>query len=330
MGALSVIDTNSTATPCQAIALAVDWGTSSFRMMAVSASSEILASFQSESGASTLAKEQFAPYLHTVIKAQFGSVAALPLILSGMVGSGIGWVEVPYLACPATPDALARALHTIDSDGLQATIVPGLRCQNSAGGPDFMRGEETQVVGWLASTEAANHRRATLCLPGTHSKWVCIEDGQIRHFSTALTGELFSCLRAHSILIKGKQRTDDTAFCRGVNDSRRGLSSQLFATRALVLAGDLPPASAQSYLSGLLIGAELREKGAEHTSTDPIHVIGSSSLCALYQRALGILGTSCQTHDGARLAAVGLAALATHTTNSTLQADTAALARISP
>src|SRR5262249_35103718 len=123
-----------------------------------------------------------------------------PLILmSGMAGSRQGWAELPYAECPADAASLAAGMRRMEwpEGGSAVWIVPGLACRDAAGGPDVMRGGETQIVGAVAGLPKSG---ATLCLPGTHSKWVRVEEGRIRSFATAMTGELFAVLRRHSIL----------------------------------------------------------------------------------------------------------------------------------
>ncbi len=75
-------------------------------------------------------------------------------------------------------------------------IIPGLRCAGLTGAPDVMRGEETQVLGWLAQHPDRQQGRHLVCHPGTHAKWVVVEDGRIVRFVTAMTGEMFAVLSA--------------------------------------------------------------------------------------------------------------------------------------
>ncbi|GMG86152.1 2-dehydro-3-deoxygalactonokinase [Biformimicrobium ophioploci] len=276
-------------------------------MLALSASGEVIASFTSDAGASTLAATDFADYLQQILDREFADCASLPIVMCGMIGSSIGWREVPYMECPLGPAELASDMATLMHNGRPMRVVPGLRCVNPRGEPGFLRGEETQIAGWLQKADGYAGNEATLCLPGTHTKWARIHEGRIEGFSTAVTGEMFSCLINQSILVQGPQVADQEAFTRGVHSSEQGVAMQLFSTRALVLAGELAPENSQSYLSGLLIGAEIRE--ARRIVGEPVHVIASSTLCALYQSALRTLDIPCECHDGAELAAAGFAYL---------------------
>ena len=213
-----------------------------------------------------------------------------PRLACGMLGSRQGWLEVPYLGLPADTARLAGALGTLHAnDGLDVHIVPGLR---NPLGPDVMRGEETQLLGALALRPALA-ARSNWILPGTHSKWVRVRDGVVTDFCTAMTGELFALLREHSILCSdaGEILADPDAFARGIIAARdsgsAGAMSRLFSARSLMLEGALAPASVPEYLSGLLIGEELRAGLASKRfrSDAPFQLIGDAALCVRYRVA---------------------------------------------
>lgn len=217
---------------------------------------------------------------------------ALPVLACGMVGSRNGWLEAPYLDTPTSIDRLARQLTRLDApNGYVVHLVPGLRDPQR---PDVMRGEETQIVGVLARQPDATH----LLLPGTHSKWVRLHGGEVAGFATVMTGELYGLLRQHSIL--GAQlpqaRDDDAAFLRGVSAARdsgaAGVLSRLFSARVLMLDGVLAPSSVPDYLSGLLIGEELRMALAAGWADahDVLWMVGEDALCQRYLRAADVFG----------------------------------------
>lgn len=161
-------------------------------------------------------------------------------------------------------------------------FVPGVSTGGQAGVPDVMRGEETQLVGLIAALGDGAH---VACLPGTHSKWARIGNGQLTGFATVMTGELYAVLCQHSIL--GKLMEDDhaaldtDAFVQGIDRSAApgGLSHHLFGTRTLGLFERLSSAALPSYLSGLLIGHELREHRGDHAT---VHLVGSPGLAQRY------------------------------------------------
>jgi 2-dehydro-3-deoxygalactonokinase len=222
--------------------------------------------------------------------------------MAGMVGSKLGWREAPYVETPASFPALAQNLVALPAlDGHPVRIVPGLVCRAS-GAPDVMRGEETQLFGlWLKG------RADRLCvLPGTHSKWAQISgDGAVAGFRTYMTGELFAQLSSAGTIAQLMKRDAPhhiAAFRRGVaaidRQSAGGLLNRLFSARALGLFGELPPEAIGSYLSGLLIGAELRDAMAGSRPEQPIAVIGTQRMNALYLEALALLGAPAEAIEG--------------------------------
>ena len=228
------------------------------------------------------------------------------ILMAGMIGSRQGWVEAPYLPCPASPAAIAGALMPVPFDGATVAIVPGLTHREAAGIPEVMRGEETQLAGALTAAPDG-----LFCLPGTHSKWATVTSGSITGFTTAMTGEIFAALRHHTIL--GRLMTDgppdDAAFIQGVRRARTdgGLLHHLFGIRTLGLSGELGETAAPAYLSGLLIGTEL----VAIAPTAPVRLIGEPALCRLYTLALAEFGVTAHT-EPPDLAAAGLALIAEH------------------
>ncbi|WNL44695.1 2-dehydro-3-deoxygalactonokinase [Dyella sp. BiH032] len=217
---------------------------------------------------------------------------ALPALACGMVGSRNGWREVPYLDTPTGVERLARQLTRMETpDGRQLHLVPGLRDPQR---PDVMRGEETQIAGVLAQQPSTTR----LLLPGTHSKWVRLEHGGVAGFATVMTGELYGLLRQHSILGAAlpEASDDEAAFRRGVDAARdsgpAGALSRLFSARALMLDGQLDAAAVPDYLSGLLIGEELRMALAAGWADAGISIpmVGEGPLCERYLRAAPVFG----------------------------------------
>jgi 2-dehydro-3-deoxygalactonokinase len=282
----------------QARLIALDWGTSSLRACLLGESGAMIEARQQPWGILHLPEGGFAAALQGVAGDWLGARPGLPVIASGMVGSAQGWREAPYAACPADATALAGQLIGFEAlPGVQLHIVPGVRSAGER--PDVMRGEETQIVGVLAQ-QPALARRSSLVMPGTHCKWVRVEGGRIVAFHTFMTGELFALLRDHSILGRparegggGTVRSDD-AFERGVlailRQGAAGATALLFSTRTLVLGGQLQAADSLEYLSGLLVGEELRcALPATADLVDaPLVLVGDAALCERYQRALAL------------------------------------------
>ncbi len=273
--------------------IGVDWGTSRLRVALVGRDGVVLAEHAADAGILAVPDGGFAAVLRDAVAALAGPAGlpptSLPIVLSGMITSRQGWHELPYAACPADAPALARAIRRVDEPGLGPLhFITGLAWTGSDGLPDVMRGEETQILGQddLATDEA-------VVLPGTHSKWVVVETGRILRFRTYLTGELFAVLKAHSILgrLMAVGPEDAAAFARGVRAGLAGpgLLGSLFSARALPLLGGLPEAGVADYLSGLLIGAEIREALASERP-EAVVVIGSDALARRYAAAFELAG----------------------------------------
>ena len=261
--------------------IAVDWGTSSLRCYRLDARGKIIEARASADGILSVPAGRFPD----VLQRQIAGWSETPIVMSGMVGSRQGWKEAPYVQCPAGFDEIAGKLVEVRQG---AWIVPGLTCRDSAGVPDVMRGEETQILGCGAE--------GTLCLPGTHSKWVEVKNGRIERFSTFMTGEAYAVLRQHSILgrMMEEGKPDEGAFAQGVERAgdEGGLLHHLFGVRTRGLTGELGAAASASYLSGILIGHELRAQGAPEFG-----VLGTAELAARYQRAASLLGMKARVLD---------------------------------
>ena len=238
-----------------AVLLACDWGTTNLRAWTLDADGAVVAQQDFPLGVSKLAPGEAARRFESEVRPALDA-ETMPAILCGMIGSNLGWTAAPYADCPAGLADLARSLTEV-APGVR--IVPGLRCDGIAGAPDVMRGEETQILGWLAQHSERQTGRHLLCHPGTHAKWVVIEDGRIVRFITAMTGELFAVLSQHSVLRSEAPATDDAAFDEGLAAAGGGdaLAARLFTARARVVGGKAEAQSTPSYLSGLLIGAEV-------------------------------------------------------------------------
>ncbi len=283
--------------------VALDWGTTSLRGYLLGPGGAVLAQRSKPWGILHLPEGGFHAALQGIAGDWLSATPGVPLIACGMVGSAQGWREATYVPCPAGADSLGRELTVFDvGDGQRLHIVPGVRNPR----PDVMRGEETQVVGALALSPELSSQ-STLLMPGTHSKWVDLRDGCIEDFRTFMTGELFAVLRDHSILGRparaatAPQDTSPDAFDRGVRavlQEGGGATPLLFSTRTLVLTGQLPAEQSLDYLSGLLIGDELRcalpaaRADAPAAGATPLVLIGDDALCARYARALNLFGVT--------------------------------------
>ncbi|MCB1389459.1 MAG: 2-dehydro-3-deoxygalactonokinase [Rhodobacteraceae bacterium] len=284
--------------------IAADWGTTRLRVWAMDASGGVLASAESDSGMGALTPDAFEPALLALVGGWLGP-GQTPVMICGMAGARQGWVEAPYRPVPCPPLGAGRTVAPTRDPRLSVTILPGL-CQTEP--PDVMRGEETQIAGFLAAEPGFS---GTLCLPGTHAKWVRIAAGQVLRFRTAMTGELFALLGRQSVLRHSMDdRFDAAAFDTAVAEavaSAEGLPIALFGLRAAALLTPAGPGVVRARLSGLLIGAEIAAT-CSLRGDGPVTIIGADALARLYLRALSLAGVAARTYDGARLALAGLAA----------------------
>jgi 2-dehydro-3-deoxygalactonokinase len=289
--------------------LAADWGTTNFRLFLFGTDGKIIAKHTANIGLKNLGVLTFEQALLSVMKGDFDR-PNLPVLLSGMVGSRTGWAEAPYVACPASLEDITNGLVTAPSEKLNVKIVPGLNAPaDHEGLLNVMRGEETQLFGLSATLGDG-----VFVLPGTHSKWAKVEGGIIDGFSSYMTGEMFQVLKRNSILgdLMDNDKDDEAAFKLGVDRAMADKSflSLVFSVRTEGLFGHIAPESLSSYLSGLLIGSEIRAESIRH-GIRPVGIVGDGTLSNLYKRALLHTGfTDVTIHDGDTAAAAGLWAIA--------------------
>lgn len=290
--------------------IAVDWGTTQLRAWALAAGGEVLHRAASTRGMGSLTVDQFEAALLELIDGWLPVDRITEVVACGMVGARQGWREAPYAEVPCAPQAMAQVIRPEVSDArMRVSIIPGL-CQRSPA--DVMRGEETQVAGLLAEWPDYH---GLVCLPGTHSKWAEVRDGQVLRFQTFMTGELFALLSGQSVLrhgMQGDQLLDLPAFDAGLRAaSERPLLGALFGLRAESLLEGLAPAAARSRLSGLLIGQELAGL-PERWRGLPVCVIGDGEAAERYRHALATLNIAAQTLGAEQVTLAGLAAAHQH------------------
>jgi len=288
--------------------IAIDWGTTALRAYLLDASGAVLDTRASSAGIMNLPKPAAEGGFDAVFEATCGAWLArgtpLPVIAAGMVGSAQGWMEAPYVSTPADPAALVAGIVRVKTlKGVTVHIVPGVLEDGTL--PNVMRGEETQIFGALASDTALDHEPygGLIGLPGTHAKWAVVSKGRIERFYTFMTGETYGALRDHTILgrtMRTPDHQDMDAFVRGVDTAKdaghAGLLATIFSTRTLGLTGQLKPEQQADYLSGLLIGHELRglnevlAREQADLAGKALRLIGNDALCERYRHALARFG----------------------------------------
>lgn len=303
--------------------ISVDWGTSSLRLRWIALSPfRILAEARGDEGAASIQARAeatgadraglFEEVLRSRLEALRAAVprkeeaghrlafASLPVVISGMASSSIGWVELPYAALPFRldgSDLVARELRLGLASGHHTVhILSGVSAE-----ADILRGEETELLGIFADpARAPLADDALVILPGTHSKHARIRDGRMSRFETHLSGELLEVLRRESILrhhvlpppadvLDGSQPSLD-ALRQGVSEgAAEPLASALFRVRARSILECRGRAWATAYLAGILLGAELAAARAEASGATLV-LAASGRHRAAYVQGLETLG----------------------------------------
>jgi 2-dehydro-3-deoxygalactonokinase len=294
--------------------IAVDWGTSALRVWLLRADGAVLAESRSGEGADGLSKAAFEACLNRHI-AEFGAAAqGLPVVMCGMVGARNGWREAPYLSIPVALRDLPRHAMRVPDTRYDVRILPGL-VRRDAEAPDVMRGEETQLLGFVT---AAPQFTGLVCLPGTHCKWVQLQAGEVQDFHSAMTGEVYQLLARHSVLrhAVAADAVIDPASSEFTQAAKAGLARPeallhaLFSVRAAFLVAGLSAEGAAAKLSGLLIGADvgaaLRAAAPATQEATQVRLVASGPLGALYSRVLELAGVDAGRLDAEALGQSGL------------------------
>jgi 2-dehydro-3-deoxygalactonokinase len=287
--------------------IAADWGTSNLRAWVFGPEDTLITELGSPAGMGQLAPEEFEAALLELVETYLPEGQVTPVVACGMVGARQGWIEAPYQAVPCAPAAADQAIAAPCQDPrIDMRILPGVKQDEPA---DVMRGEETQIAGFLALNPRFD---GVICLPGTHTKWAHVSAGEIVSFRTFMTGELFGLLSKRSVLRHGMSGKDwdEAAFAEAVSDVMtrpQALGAELFSLRAELLLHDLSGAKARARLSGLLVGLELA--GARpYWLGQNVALIGDAALSALYAQGLDLQGVPAAITNTTQMTLAGLKA----------------------
>ncbi len=289
--------------------IVVDWGTTSFRAALVTQDGRTLDRTETPEGIQNIPDRSYEPVLMRALGKWFVAHGPLPVLALGMITSKTGWVEVPYVTCPASPADLAGGTISLElSNGAPLIFLAGLTDPARKPYADVMRGEETQIMGFGLD------RDTVVILPGTHSKWARLRGGAIDSFQTFVTGEIFALLTQHSFIARSagpaSGKTDWGAFQRGLDltsaadGTADAFLSLLFSARTGMLFGHLSAGEVRDYVSGLVIGHEFREARSQDwfTAGDSVGMVGNDGLNMRYTKAAQTFGLS--VIDGGENAAV--------------------------
>lgn len=275
--------------------IALDWGSTSFRAYLADRSGAVLDSAAAPAGILSVTDGDFDTAMERLLPAWDRS---LPVMAAGMITSRQGWIELPYVPCPAGAGDLAAALRRhVSKRGRVIHFSTGLSCRGADGTPDVMRSEETQVLGSLGADADV------YVAPGTHSKWIDAEAGKIARFSTYVTGEVFAALRSHTLIgrLIVDAPHDGDAFVRGVKAALAdpgGLLHRVFAVRSLALFGEMKPEHLASYLSGQVIGTEVAHAMANRPEVRNAVILASEEIGSRYAEAMTVAGLAARQGNG--------------------------------
>lgn len=300
--------------------IAIDWGTSRLKaaLCCTLANKSVEVLDEAECAGVQKNKLDFASTFLQITQNWRKDYGTLDVIMGGQIGSSIGWHQSPYVPCPVEPADIVTAMVNFECEGHNIFIVPGLSCTLANGHFDVMRSEELQVLGWLEAS--ASHRNGTylICLPGTHTKWILVKDGVIQMFKTAMTGELFDLLTHSSILIQAPSDIfDANSFDLGADftlgSSSGNLIHGLFSVRTKQLFDQLTPTAANSYLSGLLIGSDVRAamyaQEWDINDVERVIIIGESHISDLFKRVIKKQSNAVACFHGKQATVLGFAAV---------------------
>ncbi|ETX28358.1 2-dehydro-3-deoxygalactonokinase [Roseivivax isoporae] len=291
--------------------VAADWGTSNLRLWLMDDAGRPERRIESDQGMAAIVREDYEPTLLGLLRRDLPEDRTVPVLVCGMAGSRQGWVEAPYARVPCVPPSADAAVRVeTRSSRVAVRILPGISQDDPT---DVMRGEETQIAGVLQERPGFD---GVICLPGTHTKWVHVSAGEIVSFRTYMTGELFALLRERSVLRHslGGETWDREAFLVAVD---RALShpatvaGDLFALRAESLLRGLGPETAQSRLSGLLVGIELAA-ARPYWLGQQVAIVGETALADAYRAALGAQGLEASVLGAEAMTLAGLTAAWRH------------------
>ena len=282
--------------------IAVDWGTSNLRVWAMDKLGGALGRKSSSCGMNSVTDGGYESALADVLGGSLNRQT--PIVCCGMVGSRQGWMEAPYRATPCGPISTEGFVRPAAGVFENVAIVSGLKQVDP---PDVMRGEETQIAGFLSENPGFE---GVLCLPGTHTKWAKVRDGKVIYFKTLMTGELYSLLARHSVLRHSvvADAWDDGAFEAGVVDgvwSPENLTARLFGVRASGLLSEQAQGVGNARISGLLIGAELAAT-RDLWSSAPVAIIGDGQMADGYRKAMISMGCEPSQHEAEAMTLAGL------------------------
>lgn len=227
----------------------------------------------------------------------------MPILAAGMIGSNRGWHDAGYVKTPADIATLVTGRWYDEANNLY--IFPGVSSRDDRR-VDIMRGEEVQILGAIAAGFAPS--TAHFCQPGTHNKWVDTKNGAITGITTAMTGEIFALLQSHGTLsgMLDHPVEDGPVFRKGLDRGAQAvdIAAALFEVRSSLILGELNPEDGASFLSGILIGADVGARS--NLAGKDLYLLANGALATLYTEAATRLGANVIPIDSHAAFAAGI------------------------
>ncbi|MCP4143718.1 MAG: 2-dehydro-3-deoxygalactonokinase [bacterium] len=294
--------------PIKPFCIAIDWGTSNFRLWLLSEHGNPMIVRRSDEGFQLGKSTGFENIVERYLD-EFGIQSNIPIIVCGMAGANQGWREAPYVKAPVSLDQVLSNSVSVPHRSRDVRILPGI-AQRSLLDPDVIRGQETRLLGVLEHIP----QNGFVCMPGTHSRWIYLEQGMLKHFSTFFTGELFGLLANHSTLklqqgVSLEIVPSSHAFHRAFNetvDNPHETTNRLFRISASNLLGYSSPNSNAAELSGCILGLEFSGVQSKYGPVKEVSLVASKALGKLYASALNSRGTDVRFFDAEEAVIKGL------------------------
>jgi 2-dehydro-3-deoxygalactonokinase len=237
------------------------------------------------------------------------------VLSSGMITSEIGLVEIPHLVAPCGIDDLAKNIvnvsdtNIIDAD-IPVFFVRGIKNKKDAGTKtatelvgelDFMRGEETQVIGMLSRSDFSTP--ATIVILSSHTKFIPIDgSGMVLGSLTTMSGQLYDAIINHTFVGKSvnkdqNSQTEPEGYFdkRVVEDAlnwigKNGLVRSLMFPRFLDVLLDTTWYERHLFLDAMIAAEDMLAIGQLSILGENIPhnfvMVGSEERCRLYSHIL--------------------------------------------
>ncbi|MFC0471770.1 2-dehydro-3-deoxygalactonokinase [Halalkalibacter kiskunsagensis] len=218
------------------------------------------------------------------------------IVASGMITSNLGLYEVPHVTAPADLEDFVKHAKMVDSGeffNIPCLFIPGMKNDSGellAQSPqlvnemDIMRGEEVEAFGLLK--QLAPVGRGIMVLPGSHTKYVVIDQDQTLCFSlSTLGGEVLQAICSNTILSsslneKLVETIDTPHLLAGFHAAKReGLTRSFFHIRLLQLYSELDDNARANYFVGAVLQSDLQalDSYLEHAGKFEWMIVGGSN-----------------------------------------------------